>query len=174
MNKILCVTSLLFIMACNQTQTISKNLSKKEWINTINQLEQKLATQVDATLDMPTAKNLISESEQFAKVYPQDDLAAPYLFKAGDVARGIGQYEKAIQLWQQVAEQYQTYKKAPDALFLQAFTYENDLKDPAKAKSIYEAFLKKHPEHPLAAQVKMIMSVLGKSPEELIELYKKQ
>ena len=104
---------------------------------------------------------------------PKDTISAMYLFKAGDLSRGLGKFDDAINYWQMLIEKYPDYKRAPDALFLQAFTYENDVKDLDKAKNLYETFLKKYPNHSFAANIPVIIENLGKSPEELIESFKK-
>lgn len=172
---------LLFILflpliACNQSQeeNAAKEVSKEKLEIQIKELEARLIKAEDAQKDMQAAKELIAKSVEFAKLYPKDSLSASYLFKAADVSRGIKDFGNAVKLWGQVWRTYGNYSKAPDALFLQGFTFDNDLEDKKMAKKYYEDFLKKYPSHPYANQVQQLLGVLGKSPEELIKEFQKQ
>jgi outer membrane protein assembly factor BamD (BamD/ComL family) len=49
-----------------------------------------------------------------------------------------------------------------------AYTYENNLHDLVRAKTLYEEFLQKFPNGELAQDAKLSLDNLGKSPEELI------
>jgi tetratricopeptide (TPR) repeat protein len=117
---------------------------------------------------------LITMMAEYANHNPKDTLAPVYLFKAGDLSRGLGKFEDAIQYWALLYKEYPEYKRAPDALFLEAFTYENEIKDLPKAKALYEEFLKKYPTHDFAANIPVLLENLGKTPEELIESFKKK
>lgn len=135
----------------------------------------------DSLLSNPIGENynakapvLASEMLKYAETHPKDTLAAVYLFKAGDLYRGLGRFRESLQSWQTICDKYPDYKRAPDALFLQAFTIENELKDYEKAKSLYNEFLKKYPTHSFAATIPSILKNMGKSPDELIKSFKAQ
>jgi len=95
------------------------------------------------------------------------------LFKAGDVARGLRNPGKAIQLWGFLWRDYPAHAKAPDALFLQAFTFETMLNDASSAKSYYTQFVEKFPTHKLVPQAQLSIQNLSKSPEDLIKEFQK-
>ncbi|MFK7933992.1 MAG: tol-pal system YbgF family protein [Saprospiraceae bacterium] len=141
----------------------------------IEYLQQQLAEDLSIVkLDTIQAKTLIKESEKFATQFSRDTLAPVYLFRAADVARGIGQYQQAVALWEWVQKEYPTFDKAPESLFFQGFTYENDLGKPELARSYYERFIEKYPTHPLLATVQSSLLNLTETPAELIERFKKQ
>jgi len=118
--------------------------------------------------------DLIREYENFAEEFPQDSLAPDYLFKAADVAMNTNRSNKAIGLYNKVIKDYGDYKKAPEALFLKGYVYENNLGRLDVAKAIYEEFLEKYPDNEFADDAEVSLKYLGKSPEELIEIFQKE
>lgn len=158
---------LILIGACNQKTTV--NL----WQEEIEVLQNKLANQKNVKLDIASAKMLVEKSRNYAQTYPKDSLAPIYLFRAADVSRGIGDYGLAISLWSKVKKNYPSFDKAGDALFMQGYTFENNLKDQQQARIYYELFLGEYPEHKLAPTVKLSLHHLEKSAEELIREFEK-
>jgi TolA-binding protein len=118
--------------------------------------------------------DLIAAYESFATEFPADTLAADYLFKAGDVVMNTNRSNKAIQLYDRIINDYSDYRKAPEALFLKGYVYENNLGRLDKAKAIYEEFLAKFPDNEFADDAEVSLKYLGKSPEELIEIFQKE
>lgn len=136
----------------------------------ISVLEKQLLQAEDASEDREAALQLIAKTEAYAKTYPQDTLTPMLLFKAGDVAKGAREYGKAVQLWGQVWRDYSKHPKAPMALFLQGFTFDSDLRDPAMATKYYKKFLTTFPNDTmLGPQVKQLLSVVEVKPEDLIK-----
>lgn len=138
-------------------------------------LQQQLAQDVrSVALDTLTAQQLIAKSQQYASAYPQAPPAPTYLFRAADVARGIGNYQRAINLWQQIRETYPQYEKLPETLFFQGFTYENDLQQPELARTYYQLFIEKYPHHSLLPTVEASLKNLTQTPAELIRAFEQQ
>jgi len=146
-----------------------KSPEKKE-IENIGTLEKELFSE-DGKLEPSRVEELIAAYVSFADTYPQDSMAANYLFKAGDVAMNTGRANQAIKFYSRILEQYPNYSKAPEALFLQGYVYENNLGRLDKAKAIYEEFLAKYPDNDFADDAEVSLKYLGKSPEELIEIF---
>jgi tetratricopeptide (TPR) repeat protein len=160
--------------SCNQGGSLEDSTSNsKKLRNEIDALETKLRKAKLVPDEMPAAKELVKKSQSYSELYPQDEKTAAVLFKAADVARGIGEYGKAIQLWGKVWRTYPDFNKAPDAVFMQAFTYENNLKDIQNAKRYYLQFIEKFPKNPLREQAIIALKNLGKSPEDLIKEFQK-
>lgn len=177
MNKIALVITVLIISwyGCNSSgQTKKDQADKAKLEENIKTLQSELAQQEDVTKDVASAKTLVVRSQMFAEKYPQDSMAAVYLFRAADVSRGLGDYRLAIKLWGKVNQEFTAFKRAPDALFLQGFTYDRDLQDAELAKVHYRKFLDKYPGHPLVKDVTLMLQYLDqeKSPEELIKEFK--
>jgi hypothetical protein len=53
-------------------------------------------------------------------------------------------------------------------LFLSGFIYNNDLRQLDSAKIVYETFLKKYPDHELAASARFELETLGKDPSQTL------
>lgn len=140
----------------------------------IKELEDKLYADKTARVDVTMANQLISKYEQFVKLNPKDKDAADYLYKAGEVARSTNNTRKALTMWERLYAEYRSYEKAPQALFLQGFIYENDLKNLDKAKEVYNTFLKKYPKHDLVDDVKFSLNNLGKPADEIIKSFEKK
>jgi tetratricopeptide (TPR) repeat protein len=143
----------------------------------VRALEERLAEGLDKLeIDTAVAVSFVEKAQLFAERFAQDSLAPHFLFRAGDVARGLGDYDLALQLWDKVAREYEGSPRAPQALFFRAFTLDNDLRRPTAARQAYEAFLARYPEHPMAKDALALMQVLesGKTPEELIREFQAQ
>lgn len=161
------------VLGCNQNSGPAKAKEKQA----ISALEFTLKAAKDVKKDADSAKELVAKSQSFAEKYPNDALSAEYLFKAADVARGLGNYKEAVEIWLKVYTDYAaTYAKAADALFLTAFTYDKDLQDKGKAKEYYSLFLDKYPKHPYTKDVKLMMghNQNNKSDVDLIKEFKKK
>ncbi len=110
----------------------------------------------------------------FADTYPKDSISPYYLFKAADVSVNTFHSDESIALFNKLLKNYPDFEKAPHALFLKAFTYENYLHQLDSAKASYQLFLAKYPNHAFANDAKISLDNLGKTPEEIIEGFNKK
>ncbi len=140
----------------------------------IKQLEDTLSANSDNKIDRKLAVELLNKSALFAETFPEDEQSPAYLFRAGNVAVGIGAFEDAVGYFQTVHKKYEQFQRAPDALFLEGFTYENHLKNIEKAKACYQDFLSRFPNDELAEQVKLVLESIDKTPEELVKGFQKE
>lgn len=122
-------------------------------------------------VDFQAANDYIRMCELFALLKPQDGLSPDYLHKAGETARAIRAFPQAVDIYDRIYTQYPTYEKAAQALFLKAFTYDNDLGDKATAKVLYEEFLKKFPNDDFADDTQFLLANLGRDDEEIIKSF---
>lgn len=160
---------IMFLWSCTPSE-------KQQELKAISKLEAILKAEKDVNKEKNSAETLIQKSIEFAAKYPQDTVSASLLFKAADVSRGLGLHNQAIQLWGRVNKEYPTHKTAPEALFLQGFTYDQGLKDVIQAKKYYRFFQEKYPDHPLGKDVSLMLNQLTteKSDLELIKEFKKK
>jgi TolA-binding protein len=163
MKKILLV--LLIATAIASCKSEKRKLSDK-----ITEREKEMLNDSSQAVNHKMAAEIIELYKEYADKFPEDTLAAEYLFRAGDVSNGIGQYKEAIGFYKRCSE-INTYGKQPVAFFLQGFIYETQLNDMQNAKRIYEEFLQKYPNHKLASDVNFSLANLGKSPEELVKMF---
>ncbi len=122
-------------------------------------------------VDFKAANDFIRICQLYAILKPKDSLSPDYLHKAGETARAIRAFPQAIELYDWIYAQYPDYEKASQALFLKAFTYDNDLKDKEIAKKLYEEFLQKFPNDDFADDTQFLLDNLGKDDEEIIKSF---
>ena len=127
--------------------------------------------------DKKKAEEFIITAEQLAGLVEKTDSAkyADVLLKAAGLAKTIGNPQKSVELYAKLADGMPQNPKAPTALFMLGFVYENDLADLPKAKSIYESFLQKYPNDPdFADDAQTALKMLGKTPEEIIREFEQR
>lgn len=121
------------------------------------------------------ARKYIAACETNALTHPNDPKAAELLFKAAMTARTTARNpKKALQIYDWVYKEFPAYDKSYQALFLKAFTLDNDMKKFDEAKTQYEAFLAKYPDDEFAVSTKFLLENLGKSDDEIIKQFEKK
>ncbi|MEQ8704090.1 MAG: hypothetical protein RIC19_09240 [Phaeodactylibacter sp.] len=168
----------LGLAACGDPDRMAdEDKSKDRLSEEILALEGTLKKQMDnPTIDTASAVSLIEKSALYADRFQQDSLAPHFLFKSAAVARGIGQYEKAVDTWDRVVTVYPDFEKVPESIFFQGFTYDNDLENMPKAEEKYTVFLQQFPKHPIAKDAKMLLEVVqsGKTANEVVKEFQEK
>mgnify|MGYP003871907479 CR=1 FL=1 len=147
------------------------NLSKSQLGEKIAETRLQIYDQKTNSFNRAAANNYIAYCEQYATVASDDPEAVKYLFQAGETARSVQQHDRALAIYDRIYKDFSSSPKAPQALFLKAFTMDNDMKQPEKARAIYEEFVAKHPEDDFADDTKFLLENLGKSDEEIIKKF---
>ena len=153
---------MLIIFSTSCTNTHDKLQSE------IKEKEKVLFENQDGRLNIKVARETILLYRYFAEKFPQDTMAAEYLFKAGDVSSGVSSYTNALEFFSGITQKYPQSQKASYALFLQGYINENNMHDTAKAKQFYTEFVAKYPAHEMAQSAKFSLDNLGKTPEQII------
>jgi len=126
-------------------------------------------------LNEEESRNFVLLAEKLADKYPEDTLAALPLYRAAEVVRALSDPKKAAAIYERIHNDYPDFSKAPESLFMLAFTYDEDLKNYDLAKATYEKFMKLYPDNVFAESTPMLLENLGKSDEEILQqLEKKQ
>ena len=125
-------------------------------------------------LNKKAARSFVDVCEAYALTHPGDDRSADYLHKAAETARAMRTIPKALSLYDWILEEYPDHKKAPQALFLKAFTYDNNLGDVENARKHYQEFLERYPDDDFADDTQFLLENLGKSDEEILEALTKK
>lgn len=163
-------------VSCNNNQESNpetKTLSKAEMEDFIKQNESLLKPDLNNEKGKNQAEVLVKAYQDFITTYPKDTICAEYLFKAADISRGLGRSLHAVDLYVKLVDQYPSSQKAPLALFLQGFLFDNELNDDKKAGELYKLFIEKYPQNKLVKDAEFSLNNLGKSDEELIEEFEK-
>lgn len=118
----------------------------------------------------PTAsQEFVCLAEALSGKHPEDTTAALPLYRAAEVVRAMNNPAKAAEIYRRVYDQYPTFSKSPESLFMLAFTYDEDLKDFDAARTVYNDFLSKYPGHSFADDTEMLLRNLGKTSEEMLK-----
>jgi len=143
-------------------------------IEHIDAIGGKMYNEETHRLDTKVAGSFIQVCELYALLKPEDSQSPNYLHKAGETARAIRAFPQAIMIYDRIYAKYPNFEKAPQALFLKAFTYDNDLKEFDKARALYKEFLKKFPNDDFADDTEFLLSNLGKNDEDIIQGFNKK
>ena len=154
--------TLLFLSGCQSPE--------QKAIDEIDTLEKEIFSD-EGMLDRNRVDELINIYVEYADQFKEDTLSPEYLFKAGDIAMNTNRSHQAIRYYSRIIDEYPEYRKVPEALFLKGYVYENNLGRLDKAEEIYTEFLDKYPDNDFADDAEVSLKYLGKSPEELIELF---
>lgn len=109
--------------------------------------------------------------------YSSSDYAAKSLMKVGAMYQMFlvpnvqteESNKKAVEYYRQLFKNFSNSADAPKALFMSGFILANNLNKLDEAKLTYQTFLDKYPKHELAAQIKIELDNLGKTPEEILQ-----
>ena len=137
-------------------------------------LSKQMYNEAEHQLDADKANDYINTCQVYALIQPDDTKSPVYLFKAAETARAMRNFDKAIELYDNIYDNYPDYEKHAQTLFLKAFTLDNDLKRHDEAKGLYELFLKKYPDNDFADDTQFLLANLGKSDEEIIQKFEEK
>ncbi len=181
------VVAMAFLISCsggNNTEesgtqdstaatTVTKSPYEKDNLSShIKELESKITD--TAQINRGLAMDLMLSYAKYATLYPKDSLSAEYLYKAGDIARSIGEGRNAVNYYKRILNDYPDYKKRAITMFMLAFTYENIMNDTANARKYYTEFIKDYPEHEFADDARQLLKFLGKDPETIVKQFEKK
>ncbi len=147
----------------------SSDSGKEKLLSDITYLEQEIGA--EARPSPEKLDTLMMKMESFAEAFPKDSLAASFLASAAEIARLHGKFDKALEHYDQILKKYADTKQAPRAMFMKAFTLDNDLKRSDEAKPLFEEFLAKYPNDEFADDAKFLLNNLGKTEEEIIKQF---
>ncbi len=135
-----------------------------------------LMSNFNAVSDPNTGTLNLSASQEFARIareladkYPSDTTVAMPFYRSAEVVRAMNDPKRAATIYKDVYDRFPSFSKAAEAMFMLAFTYDEDLKDYEAAKATYTEFLKDHPNHSFADDTEMLLKNLGKSDEEILK-----
>lgn len=123
----------------------------------------------DNRLKSNMALQYIITASNYANTMPQDEHTPDLLYKAAELARSIGSYDRALAIYGDIEKNYPSFEKAPTALFMQGFIYSEDLGNEDAARTLYEQFIAKYPENDFADDAEMLLQTLGKTDEEIFQ-----
>ena len=163
---IFCTLSCILLAACTNT--------KQQLKDEIDSKEKLLYENKNGRINTKLAREVIIHYRYYAEKFPDDSLSVEYLFKAGELANSMQLPQPALGYLNRLMNKYPNYKNAPYALFMQGMIYDDQLKDTANARKIYQQVIVKYPESQLAKDAEASIYNLGKSVEELVREFEKK
>ncbi len=155
-----------------------KEDQKEAYIKTINSLEAKIFdnndSEKDINEDRKNAHLLLQNYTEYYNRFPNDPKSADFLFKAGNLALGLGKPRQAIKLFRTTHDGFPSYNKKVEALNMVAFIYDTKLHQKDEARAYYQFIITNYPDHKLAKDAEAAIRTLEMTDEELIEYFKKK
>ena len=138
--------------------------------------ETVLYSDTNKRLNAEEANKVYLNYLKYVEKFPKDSLSPDFLFKAADLANGLRRHDESIKLFSRVIAEYPEFRKAPAALFMQAFVLETEINNKESAKEKYKEFLGKFPNHKLAASAQASLDQLNANltDEELIKMFEEK
>lgn len=154
-----------------QKDLLSNTEDKRRLITLIDSMEQIVYTD-NFDLNENSSADLMEAYNEYTTKFVVDQKRTPeYLYKSAAISRGVGLPIKAIKLYDKILADYPGYERNPEVAFLLAFTYDEDMKQPERAKEAYEDLLERYPDDMWAEQATARLESIDKSDEELIKSF---
>lgn len=146
---------------------------KSESATMLQRLIDQLIDPATKRINKDAAMDYINMCEMYAGVMPADNQSPEYLIKAGEMARNVSQYSRALSIYNWVIDKFPNSDRAAQALFFKGFTLDDNMNNKEEAKKFYEEFLEKYPNDDFADDTKFLLDNLGKSDDEIIQAFEK-
>ncbi len=143
-------------------------------INRLKTLKEEVVDTVKKQINYSTVNDYIISCAAYAMILPKDTLSPSLLFQAGQLAHQTQSHNKALELLDWMYLEYPKHPMAPDALFLNGYILDSELKRFEEAKQRYEAFLEKYPQNEFAETTQFLLDNLGVPAEEIIKRFENQ
>ena len=148
MNKLFLFIAIVLFVACSSDKNEEKSKdekvenSDKVSVERLKELDEEFKTAT--VLDPKKAKEFVGLCMEYADAYPDEKDAPMYLEKGALVAGAIKKYRLKTQLFQFILDKYRGYENYTNVLYLQAVTWDTEMKDAATAKKYYLMTLEQH------------------------------
>lgn len=149
----------------------------KEWPpleKRLKELKKGVMDTVQKQINYTYVNDYIVSCAAYAMILPGDSLSPQFLFEAGQLAHQTQTYNKALELLDWMYLEYPEHPMAADALFLNGYILDSELKRFDEAKQRYEAFLERYPDNEFAETTQFLLDNLGVPAEEIIKRFENQ
>lgn len=155
----------LCVVSCKHEKTEQEKLYDE-----ITAKETELYKDKTEAIDKDKAIEMVRLYVSYVDNYPEDTLAAEYLFRAAEISENASQPNNAVTYLSRIEENYKDYKNYPICIFKKAYIYENHLNNLDKAREYYEKFIADYPDHELSEAANSSLMFLGMSERDLIRV----
>lgn len=122
-------------------------------------------------LNTKTIDNAIEAYQFFIMYFPYDTVCPAFAYREGELYQMDGDYKKSVGTLNNLRSLYPTSPKVPDALFLIASIYEQNIKDQDSADWYYAKLLFDYPDSKAAQKTHTLLDSRGISSEDFYKKY---
>ena len=140
----------------------------------LDNLKGGVLDSVKRQINYANVNDYIVSCAAYAMILPKDTLSPKLLFQAGQLAHQTQTHNKALEILDWMYLKYPDHPLAADALFLNGYILDSELKRFDEAKKRYEAFLKKYPDNEFAETTQFLLENLGVPAEEIIKRFEEE
>ena len=169
--------TIVTLMSCGDSQQnphgdTAVELTREQRVDSSSKEEAKMrASQNYAPQQAMSALRLYTE---FANRFPKDTMTAEYLFRASDIAMGLGDYQQQVDLLEIIIDQHTGYDQYDAACFSAAMTYDEHFEKvnfgADRAIQLYEFVIANYPNSSYAKAAETLKEFVGK-PDSVYENY---
>lgn len=138
----------------------------------IHKMEQDIWS--GPSFDLKEAQSLVDVYLAYAKDFPIDSLTPGFLFNAANAKKNLGDPRGSVQLYDRIIANYPNWPRTPDCYYLKAFVLDDALHELGAAKTAYEIYINKFPDHTYVKDAKASIANLGMDPLELVHKFERQ
>jgi TolA-binding protein len=172
---ILAISSLIISCSNNNSEIkVEDGIAKDTIVDTfeerVSQIDKYSALLYEDSLNFnpQLAGKLLSAYEEYIKFHSFESESKDYQFKAGELAKALNKPHVAIKHFNDLLERDPNHEKAPIALFYKAMIIGDMLGENELAKTTYQEFIDKYPDHPFVESAKASIELQGKSLDEIV------
>ena len=114
------------------------------------------------------ANNLLLAYEEYIKFHSFQADSKDYQFKAGELAKSLNKPHIAIKHFNDLMARDSVHEKVPLCLFYKAMIIGDMLHEDELAKTTYQEFIDKYPDHPFVESAKASIELQGQSLEDIV------
>lgn len=143
-------------------------------LSDINDAEKDLKkAKKEGKLDTKIITDAITAYHFFIMYFPYDTLTPGFVYREGELYQIDGDYKKAINTLNGLEKLYPKSRQVPDAIFLMATLYEQNIKDQDSADTLYAKLLFNYPDSKLAQKTNALLQGRGIYSEDFYKKYAK-
>lgn len=152
--------------------SVSDEEAKSMLVSQIDSLENVFSQ--EGLEDRFTVSKLIAAYSEFRNMYKEDERAADYFLKAGNLAKSLNDWKKAAEVYKNFFNDFQTHPKREESLYLLGGIYDFWLVEKKNAKQTYEHYLKIYPNGEYAKEVESSLRLIDVPLNERVKLFQKE
>jgi len=115
---------------------------------------------VDLLLFQNKTSEALQKCDDMLKKFPGHSLTDEIYFLKAKLYKKTGNYQDAVNMLDIITNRYSDDILGDDALYMKAMIYEENIKDPEKAKTLYQDLLKKYPGSIFGAEARKRFRIL--------------